>query len=568
MRAICMGLVALFVWAAVPAVGAPEEWEVILQDALGSDYSQTRHDGVKGIDTSTEKGLKTLWKVLAIDDPDRVDWYVREAAYEALLRAEGEEADEEIARALDGRGNEAAKEAIVYAVIWKIRKEFVKAEGGNDDRLIEDAKYRLRKTRGTAYFELILPTLRSVDPDGKLFRRIEKAFEDKSPRVQRAAIAGFLAYPKEGSIEQLLSWLEKNERKKQRQYTEWVQARFALETLTGEEFGEDLESWRKWWDAEKEGFSIEELVEKEKAEAEKKGTTTVTRDGVEFPVTVKEHGQGYPLIVLPWRQYEPDYFRPYFHGIEEFCRVFYVAMPKVDDYKGLARDATSNHVQYPTALLAAGLAEVMAQSGLDHFAVLGHGPDSATLAMMVAAQHPDKVTHLILINPRSAGERYTDSIENVIKTGKQRKCREIEKGGENLFIMENGRPMYEPSDAAEAAGNMRAIQNLRFADPTAPEVGQLEYMYTSADTASVIADNKWSLQSIFGTKPYEGPTLIFMGTANPWTPQADMTRVAGFFPRAIPVVLKRASEMPFMSETITFTAHMKKLLAGARRSGR
>src|SRR5262245_12041530 len=119
-----------------------EEWEAILQQGINSEYSQTRHDALKQVDTKTVKGLKALWSVLGITNPDVVDWYVREGAYEALTEAEGGEAEAEIHRLLTSKsaaaggpagevvsGSDLAKEAVVYSVIWKIRKDFIKVHG-------------------------------------------------------------------------------------------------------------------------------------------------------------------------------------------------------------------------------------------------------------------------------------------------------------------------------------------------------------------------------------------------------------------------------------------------------
>ena len=89
----------------------------------------------------------------------KFDWYVREGAYEALLKVRGKEARAEVLRVLKGKGYEYSKEAIVHSLIWKIRRQFEKDHGENDDRKIQEAKYLLRKRRGVAYFRLVLPSL-------------------------------------------------------------------------------------------------------------------------------------------------------------------------------------------------------------------------------------------------------------------------------------------------------------------------------------------------------------------------------------------------------------------------
>ncbi len=547
---------------------AAEEWEPILQQALGAEHSQTRQDGLKQIDASTVKGLRALWKVLAIRDPNKVDWYVREGAYEALMNAKGDEAEKEIDRVLKGAEDELAREAIVYSILWRIRRAVIKEVGGNDDRKIEEAKYRLRKTRGVDYFDLVLPSIKELDPDKRLLKRIQTALGDKSTRVRRTAITGMTSYPDGSSIPLLLDNLKKLEKQKPKLYREWVLTRNGLETLTGQYFRENVEDWFRWWDIVKGQFSIEKRIEEEKGKDDDAGgkTVVVKKDGIEVKMHMKVAGppDGYPLLVLPWGGYEVDYFRPYFHGVEEFCRVFYVRMPQVEDFKGLARDPKSNSVVYPSKTLALGLADIMKESGPDKFGVLAHGPWSGILGMMVAANNQDRVSHLVLINPRSAGAAYTHSIENVRREGLRTGNKEMSKGADGISIMEDGNPKYKPSDDAEQGGMNRALNNLEYGDPTEPETGSLGYYYRLPGGVQQTNDQSWSMKAIFAGKKTDFPVLIFMGMKSVWTPIPDMRMVSGLFKRATVAEMPESSETPFISETYLFTKHLEKFFRGAK----
>ncbi len=557
---VCVGILAR-------ASSGAEEWETVLQQALLSERSQTRHEGLKQVDTTKAKGLKAIWNVLASPQPFFVDWYVREGAYEALMRAEGEEAEKEIERVLASSGNPYAKEAIVYAVVWKIRSEVVKAYGGRDDRQIEEVKYQLRKRRGVEYFEYVLPVIRKIDPDRKYLKRIHAALKDKNPRVQRAALAGLIAYPDTSNIPLLLENLKRLEKQKAKSYREWVLTRYALETLTGQYYRENVSDWLRWWESVKGNFSLEKRVEEEGGKEASAGKTVVVRrEGVEVLLNMKVAGpaDGYPLLVLPWRGYEADYFRPYFHGVEEFCRVYYVRMPQIDDFKGLARHIESNLVVYPTATLAKALFDLMKDSGLDKFGVLGHGPDACVLCMMLAAEHPDKVTHIVLINPRSAGSAYSEAIENVRREGLRLGVPELVKGADSISLMQDGNLKYRPTDPAEAGGLGRALYNLSFADPTEPEVGALSYLYDIPGGTKTLNDSKWSAKDIVGVGKLSQPVLIFAGEKNPFTPVSDILQVAGLFKNCEVVRLSDAAETPFISHTYLFTKHLEKFFQGAR----
>ncbi|MEC8895320.1 MAG: hypothetical protein VX675_03265, partial [Planctomycetota bacterium] len=131
----CLLLIVLF----HPSLPAAEEWEIVLKTNITSEYSKTRYDSLKQVDTSSAKGLKAIWNVLdklAPRDPLRYDWYVKQGAYEALMAAEGEDAEKEIFKVLKGSKRENSKEAIIHSLIYKIRQQFEKDKGGNEERKV------------------------------------------------------------------------------------------------------------------------------------------------------------------------------------------------------------------------------------------------------------------------------------------------------------------------------------------------------------------------------------------------------------------------------------------------
>jgi pimeloyl-ACP methyl ester carboxylesterase len=187
--------------------------------------------------------------------------------------------------------------------------------------------------------------------------------------------------------------------------------------------------------------------------------------------------------------------------------------------------------------------------------------------MQVAAENPKMVTHLILINPRSGASKFGDAINDVIALGKRNHVREIEKGGQNILIGEkSGRPLYEPADSAEAGGLSRALENLRFADPTDPAVGSFDYLYEDGDSAQTLADTTWrAIDFWHGDKP-RLPAMIIMGTKSPWTPKGDMQKVASLFPGSSVVEFKDCAEFPFMFEPYKFNTAVRKFLYKANKS--
>ena len=567
---LCITLVVGF--AGTTADGA-EEWLQVLTEGIRSEYSQTRQDALKQVDVSTAKGLKALWSVLGSHgrtDPLTCDWYVREGAQEALSKVETEEAKEETARLMGSKGNPLAKEAVIYSVIRKIRKDFIKDYsqdpdlGDNEDRRIEKAKQKIRKTHGIEYISLLLPRLNMFDPDGVRFEWIKTAFGDKDMRVRLAALHGLLFYPQDSTVPLLIENMErmkaleaKKKKSKRLHYREWLVNRFVLEQLSGQSYYDVVEDWKQWWDVTNNGFSLQKRVDEELGDEKKGKTIVVRRDGVEVKVNMKIAGKrkGYPLLVLPWDGYEPDYFRPYFHGIEDFMRVYYLFMPQLEDFKGLVRGAEDNMVRYPTKLLAKVLAGYMEETGLERLAVMAHGQDASSLAMHLASAYAEKISHLILISPRSAGNKLRDALLNVQKEGRRRKNQEVVHGVDNYFVDDKGKPNYEADDA-ETRGIRRAIGNLKFADPTAPEVSTMDYLYKLPGGVGTMNDNTWSMKKLFSKGRPRMHVLVCMGERNPWTPVGDMQGVAKFL-GAKEVRFRSSSEFPFLFETYEFTRQIE-----------
>ena len=557
-----------------PSLPAAEEWEIVLKTNITSEYSKTRYDSLKQVDTSSAKGLKAIWNVLdklAPRDPLRYDWYVKQGAYEALMAAEGEDAEKEIFKVLKGSKRENSKEAIIHSLIYKIRQQFEKDKGGNEERKVEHYKELLRRRRGIQYFALVLPSIRKHDPDKKKFEWITTAFKDSSTKVRLAALQGMLAYPDKSSIKLLLDNLRKLEKKKGKYYSEWVQTRFALETLTGQYYRDNVDDWFKWWDAVKDQFSLEKRIEDEAPDPEnltvapgERRTRVVRSGGGEVTVNMKVAGKGYPLLVLPKRGYSPDYFRPYFHGVEEFCKVYYVQMPRIQDFKGLARTTNGNFVIYPTEILAGALADLMKSSGLDEFAIFAHGPGASTLGMYMTSKFSSAVTRLLMVNPASAGSEYSKAIKNVEREGRKRKNPEVYNGANSIMIGQDGKPTYEAQDDAERGGLQRAIGNLAFADPSRPEIGVSRHLNSIAGDPQVMNDSKWNVKQIFKYKAPRLPVMIMIGQLDFWTPIADVTKVTKFFTRSYVAKFPRSGQYPFRSDPYRFTKEMEKVLGKAK----
>src|SRR5438093_7753305 len=205
----------------------------------------------------------------------------------------------------------------------------------------------------------------------------------------------------------------------------------------------------------------------------------------------------------------------------------------------------------------------MKDTGQKKFGVLIDGPEVSPLGMMMVSEYPERISHLVLINPESAGAAYGNALDNVRRYGMRVGNKEVVKGVDGASMMQDGNPKYKASDSAELGGMNRALRNLRFADPTEPETGAMEYFYRLPGSYGM-NDDKWSTRALVAKKKLSFPVLIFMGEKSPFSLTSDMQVVSGIFKQAVVVKLPDAGEMPFMSDTYAFTKHMEKFFQGAK----
>jgi pimeloyl-ACP methyl ester carboxylesterase len=233
-------------------------------------------------------------------------------------------------------------------------------------------------------------------------------------------------------------------------------------------------------------------------------------------------------------------------------------MPQIEDFKGLPRDEKTNLIKYPTEILGRSLSRMMKDSGPEKYAVLAHGPNSCVSAMYLASFFPKQVTHLVLINPSSAGTEYSMAIATVRKEGGRRKNQEIVKGADSISLQSDNKPKYKASDSAEQGGLNRALNNLYFGEAAAPEVGMINFLYKLPGGSGLINDSTWSVRKIFKNQKPKIPVMVVIGENDPWAPVPDVMKVVGFFDHPYLAKFPNSSETPFMTDTYAFTQHMEK----------
>ena len=114
-------------------------------------------------------------------------------------------------------------------------------------------------------------------------------------------------------------------------------------------------------------------------------------------LSAREVGRGRPIVVLHGGpDFDYEYFLPEMDRLADLGRVLYYAQRgRGHSYAGEGPDDVSIDSDL------ADLDAVRAWSGEDRIAILGHS-FGAVLAMEYAVRHPDRISHLILMNPAPA----------------------------------------------------------------------------------------------------------------------------------------------------------------------
>jgi proline iminopeptidase len=124
-------------------------------------------------------------------------------------------------------------------------------------------------------------------------------------------------------------------------------------------------------------------------------TTTFRTDGA--MLHVREVGDGRPIVILHGGpDFDHEYLLPEMDRLADLGRlVYYAQRGRGRSYAGEGPDDVSIEGDI------ADLDAVRARTGSDRVAVLGHSW-GALLAMEYATRHPERVSHLILLNPAPA----------------------------------------------------------------------------------------------------------------------------------------------------------------------
>lgn len=499
--------------------GAAIAWERDLKEALASKESTRYFNAVLNLDPKDGGAFDRLVELLAPDfRPGRWqpnDWYIRRAAMQNLAGAK--DRHDELA-GMFARADAMLKEGIAFVF-------------------------------GRAKAEQHIPLLL-------------EALEDKEFIVRRAATLALEKMPDKRSVDALLdAWEDEDDERLQWRYYE------ALKTITGEDLDPVIVDWRNWrkgvgdeWEppakrGEGEGEGLVGPVTDEKKEV-----GTVLRD---VTMSFDESGSGGPLFVLPKYSFNKDYLVPSLKALEDTCRIFYIDLPPLSNFKNLP-PAFAGLPEYPVEKLCDAFDELRKQRKQPRIAILGDGM-SAWVAVKYAVKYPQHVSHLVLVSTWSGQMAFGKGRDRLEQVGRDLGDVEQEHYAQSLLIEADASgqaaPRYTPRDQDDALALFRMAWTVNFFDR---RDGTAHIMFDDyfRDMGGCIVP-PFEVGKEVGSREIKArlkniPTLIIYGKQAIWTDTNDQRMLQKYFPTSMRVECPHSNLMPMIEDYDVFVKSLEK----------
>lgn len=269
-------------------------------------------------------------------------------------------------------------------------------------------------------------------------------------------------------------------------------------------------------------------------------------------------GEGRPIVVLHGGpDLDHTYLLPELDRLADSCRLVYY------DQRGRGRSA--EQVRPEDVSLESeidDLDSVRDHFGLDSFAVLGHSW-GGVLAMEYATRHPERVSHLILLNtaPASADDAasFREHLLRVRPTADVERMRELAASAP-----------YQAGDLDVEAEYIRIHYRAALRDPEQIErvLGRLRTHFTEASVLTARAIEQRLYERTWGSDGYDLvprlaaldiPTLVIHGEDD-FVPVALAARIAEAIPRARLAVLQAVGHFAYLEAPDAVRRHVRDLL--------
>jgi proline iminopeptidase len=279
----------------------------------------------------------------------------------------------------------------------------------------------------------------------------------------------------------------------------------------------------------------------------------------------RDVGDGPPVVVLHGGpDFDYDYLLPELDRLADHCRVIFY------DQRGRGRSADGVRPDDVTIESEMeDLETIRRHFGLDSMAVLGHSW-GGVLAMEYANRHPERLTHLVLMNtaPASHGDvqAFRQHLARLRRAGDVEAMRQLAatgafQAGDLDAESEYYRIHYRPT--------LRSPELLDRLLPRLRRNFTPERVCTARAIEARLYDQTWSSPDydlVPGLLGLPAPTLILHGQHD-FVPAGMVARIAEAIPAARLTVLPRCGHFAYMEAPDTVAEHVRALFTTPRPTG-
>lgn len=338
-----------------------------------------------------------------------------------------------------------------------------------------------------------------------------------------------------------------------------------LESLTGEEFGDDPEALEKW-KFFANNMKAEIPLTPRQASKFKDDLADVELEGHSFARKSPRKGGDLDLLILPDLGKSDQYWYPYVFELNKTFNCTFVDLPDCSKMKDLEwmknQDGSVNRTAYyyPLAQLVEAFEARRESSGKKQVGIIAHGV-SGWIALEYLRLHPESVCFAVIIQTWS-GESSRETARNNMENNKE-KDDAFKNAGKDLVYDPSGTIGTLSLNESEKMWAQTGHTKRRWADPKALE----PIFYTQGQWEKPVGGNarilvpKFEFSQANKGKKIDVPVLFMHGTQDPMFVVKDKTVYQSTFTKMVWSEYTNSADTPWAEEPTRFFTDFDKLIA-------
>jgi len=333
----------------------------------------------------------------------------------------------------------------------------------------------------------------------------------------------------------------------------------SLESLTTEEFGDNVQQWRFWHTALKE----EDTLRPRTPERFKDQHGDIELEGHSFVRRGPRAVEAVDVLILPEFGYSEQYWYPYIFEMNKLFNCVFVELPDASRVAGLTRPtdrtgrADPNAYYYPLEQLVAAFEQRREASGHKKVGLIAHGV-SGWIAKEYTRLHPESVLFCVVMNSWNGQQSYRGAMNQL----QGNRDADFKWYGESLVYDPTNRrgpgSMDEDQRFHGRTGSYKRMQS----DHRALE----PIFYSTRGFQKIIGGGNalvpdYELERAFGNRgTSDVPILFIWGANDPMYVEQDRRALQRIYRRGMFEVFPNSARTPWAEEPLLFYTKIRELL--------